>query len=191
MGRAKADLLFGDEPLVVRVVRRLADSVGPIVVVAAAAQPLPDFPAGTLVARDRETGQGPLPALMLGLESLHATVDAALVTACDVPFLEPAVVEQLIAALGDADAAVAHIEGRRHPLPAVYRTRLVRLAATLIESGERRLGRLHEVAVTATLDEAQLRRVDPRLASFQNLNHPHDYAAALARAARSAEPDRR
>lgn len=190
MGRPKADLPFGDEPLVVRVVRRLADSVAPVVVVAAAHQRLPELPEGTLVARDREPGQGPLPALLLGLESLPAAVDAALVTACDVPFLEPAVIERLIAVLGDADAAAAHVEGRCHPLPAVYRTRLVPLAARLIESGERRLGRLLEQASTVALDEAQLRSLDPQLTSFQNLNHPQDYAAALERAAASAEPDR-
>ena len=56
MGRPKAWLPFGDEVMLTRVVRRLAEVVAPIVVVAAPGQEVPALPAEVEVVRDPERG---------------------------------------------------------------------------------------------------------------------------------------
>src|SRR6185369_3969103 len=121
MGVAKASLPFGPETMLQRVVRLLGTTVAPIVTVAARDQELPALPADVIVARDEREARGPLEALRAGLKALPASVDAAYVTSCDVPLLEPAFVEHMLALLGEHDIAVIEIDGFTHPLSAVYR----------------------------------------------------------------------
>src|SRR5215472_11419665 len=89
MGSSKALLPFGPETMLQRVVRMLSTVVSPIVVAAAAGQPLPDLPADVIVVRDECQGRGPLEGLRAGLTALPKTVESAYVTGCDVPLLVP------------------------------------------------------------------------------------------------------
>src|SRR5579871_1475260 len=101
MGRPKAWLPFGDELMLPRVVRLLGEAVAPIVVVAAAGQDVPPLCPEIEIARDSQSGRGPLQGLVAGLEALRDRVDAAYVSSCDVPFLRPAFVRRLIERLND------------------------------------------------------------------------------------------
>src|ERR1041384_510276 len=85
MGTSKAMLPFGPETMLQRVVRLLGSVVGPIVVVAAVDQLLPDLPTDVIVTRDEREGRGPLEGLRAGLKGLPEDVDGAYVTSCDVP----------------------------------------------------------------------------------------------------------
>src|SRR5258707_5583904 len=102
------------------VFRLLAILVSPIVVVAAAEQPLPDLPPDVVVTRDEQQGRGPLEGLRAGLKALPETVESAYVTSCDVPLLVPDFARRLIDLLADHDIAVMEIDGFPHPLSAVY-----------------------------------------------------------------------
>lgn len=177
MGRPKASLPFGPEALLSRVARICGESCGEIVVVAAEGQDLPALPAATKVVRDGMRGQGPLEGLAAGLAAVAAP--AAFCTSCDVPFLRPALVERMFAALGDAAAAQGVVEGVPQPLLAVYRASLAPKAAALVRDGRRRVVYLVEGETVARVPEAALREADPDLASFRNCNTPEEYAAAL------------
>src|SRR5262245_16438496 len=95
MGRPKAWLPFGGEPMLVRVLRVLGQCCSPLVAVAAPGQDLPPLPEGVQVARDPERGRGPLQGLAAGLEALAGQAEAAYVSSCDVPFLSAAFVERM------------------------------------------------------------------------------------------------
>ncbi len=127
MGRSKAWLPFGTEPMLARVVRRLGavKGMGPLAVVAATGQELPALPDQVLVVRDPVSGRGPLQGLAAGLAVLPESVDLVFATATDVPFLNPAWVETLVALLGENDLAIPYVEGRHHPLAALYRRSVV------------------------------------------------------------------
>src|SRR4051812_49455108 len=99
MGAPKATLPFGPETMLQRVVRLLATTVAPIVVVAAREQSLPSLAEPVIVARDERDERGPLEALRAGLKALPESISAAYVTSCDVPLLVPAFVERMIALL--------------------------------------------------------------------------------------------
>src|SRR5438270_6622638 len=101
MGRPKAWLPFAGETMLARVVRLLGSVVSPLVVVAAPEQDLPPLPAGVAVVRDPQRGRGPLQGLAAGLEALLGRADAAYVSSCDVPFLEPGFVRRMIELLGE------------------------------------------------------------------------------------------
>src|SRR5258708_825712 len=124
MGRPKAWLPFGDELMLPRVVRLLAEVVAPIVVVAAPGQDLPPLPSDVVVVFDSVQGRGPLQGLTTGLAALpHGTetTDAAYVSSCDVPLLLPVFVRRVIELLGASEACVPQVHGFLHPLAAVYR----------------------------------------------------------------------
>ena len=108
------------------------------------------------------------------------------VTATDSPFLAPGWIDRLAAAIGDADMAIPHHEGRLHPLCALYRRATIFpiLQSLTDQDGvaswiwSRRVGRVVEA------DE--LRPVDPDLATLLNVNTPAEYRSALIRAGFSA-----
>jgi molybdopterin-guanine dinucleotide biosynthesis protein A len=182
MGRPKEWLPFDGEVLLQRVVRILGEVVSPIVVVAARNQGLPPLPATVRVVSDEDDFQGPLAGLAVGLQALREEVTAAYVTACDVPFLQPAFVHALLAALGDHDLVMARDGDFLHPLAAVYRVALEPRIRELLAAGRRRPVDLREVCRAGDVEVNELRRFDPELASLRNLNTPEEYAAALRKA---------
>ncbi len=186
MGAAKLALPFGPETMLQRIVRLLGEACRPIVVVAAPAQALPalgsDVPANLIVARDQREGRGPLEGLLAGLKALPADVEAAYVTGCDVPFLAPAFVRRMFELLGDHAIAVPVSSGFHHPLSAVYRATLVDVIEALLAANRLRPTYLFDTVSTRRVEPKELVDVDPELATLQNLNHRHEYLAALKQA---------
>ncbi|WP_435016344.1 molybdenum cofactor guanylyltransferase [Tundrisphaera sp. TA3] len=183
MGNDKASLRFGPEMLLQRVVRLVAASAGPIVVVAAAAQDLPPLPRGVRVVRDPVPDLGPLPGLAAGCRALPPETSLAYATGTDAPFLHPGWIEHLAALIGDRDAAVVHAGGFPHPLAALYRVAAVLPAMDgLMREGRSRLRDIIDVLDTLKLPAEAMREVDPDLATLRNLNTPEDYREAEAEA---------
>jgi molybdopterin-guanine dinucleotide biosynthesis protein A len=166
-----------------RVVRRVSEVAGKLVVVAAPGQDLPPLPASVLVTRDPVRGRGPLQGLAAGLAALPEEVELAFGTATDVPFLEPAWISRLLALLGDHDLALPYSDGYYHPLAALYR-RAAALPAIerLLQSGRLRPLFLTEVLRTRIVMPGELCEVDPKLATLRNLNTMDDYRSALSEA---------
>jgi len=177
MGRPKALLPFGPEPLLVRVLRACGEACAELVVVAAPGQELPPLPAGAHVVRDAMEGQGPLEGLAAGLAAVRAP--AAFCVSCDAPFLRPALVERMFDALGKAAAVQAVVNGRVEPLGAVYRTALAGKAARLVREGRRKVVEIAVGEEIREMREPELRAADPDLSSFRNCNTPEEYARAL------------
>jgi molybdopterin-guanine dinucleotide biosynthesis protein A len=179
MGYAKAWLPFGEEVMLQRVVRILAEVVTPIVVVAAPGQNLPLLPPETLVAHDRREGRGPLEGLSAGFSALLGACDAAYVSSCDAPRLTPAFVRRMTELLGARQIAVP-CEGKfYHPLAAVYRLDVAPLVEDLLSADRLRPAFLFDAADTVRVTAEALRDVDPHLDALANLNHPADYLSAL------------
>jgi len=179
MGVAKALLPFGPETMLQRVVRLLGTTVSPIVAVAARDQELPALPAAVIVARDEREARGPLEGLRAGLKALPESVGAAYVTSCDVPLLEPAFVEHLLALLGDHDIAVMEIDGFTHPLSAVYRRAVLPQVESLLAQDRLRPVFLFDAVRTRRVSPDEMRGADPDLRTLRNLNTREDYEAAL------------
>jgi molybdopterin-guanine dinucleotide biosynthesis protein A len=179
MGRPKAWLPFGEELMLPRIVRLLGEVVAPIAVVAAPDQLVPSLPPGVEVLRDPVRGRGPLQGLAAGLEALRGRADAAYVSSCDVPFLQPAFVRRLIELLGDYAICVPEVGGYRHSLAAVYRIEVAAVAARLLAEDRLRSSYLFEEAVTRFVQPEEFADVDPTFQSLRNLNTLADYEAAL------------
>jgi molybdopterin-guanine dinucleotide biosynthesis protein A len=181
MGRPKAWLPFGPERMLQRVVRLVATVAGPVVVVAAPGQELPPLPGSVTIVRDPVSQRGPLQGLAAGLVALPESVELAYASATDVPFLEPAWIERLLALIGDHDLAIPFLEGHHHPLAALYRRAVVLPAIEALLNADRlRPVFLMETVRTRVVSADELRPADPRLWTLRNLNAPEDYEQALS-----------
>jgi molybdopterin-guanine dinucleotide biosynthesis protein A len=181
MGRDKAKLPFGPELMLQRVVRLLGEArdLKWMVVVAAPNQSLPQLSNELLVARDALEFRGPLQGMATGLRALGDRADAVYITGCDVPLLVPAFVDRMFESLGDRDIAVPFDGQRHHPLAAVYRPRVLPQIQTLLDANRLRPVFLFDEVPTREIPVDELRAVDPRLSTLENLNRNEDYLAAL------------
>jgi molybdenum cofactor guanylyltransferase len=173
MGTPKAWLDWHGTTLLRRTCGIVARGVGgPVVVVRAPEQELPELPAGVRVVEDAREGKGPLQGLLAGLEAVDG--DLAFVASTEMPFLHPRFVAAVCAAADGADAAVPRLGGYRQPLAAAYRTALAPLVGELVEHGQMKPAFLFERCTTRWLEEL------PHPESVRNLNARDDYEAALA-----------
>ena len=194
MGRPKAALEWHGSTLIQRVVGIVGRVVdGPVVVVKAPGQELPELPAGVVDAVDAREGRGPLQGLAAGLEAVADGAEWAYVSSTDVPLLHPAFVTAVlrVAEREDVDVALPVAHGFRHPLAAAYRTALLPDVERLIAEDRMKPAFLFERARVRKLDEAELLRdrdlagADPELLSLLNVNEPAEYERARARSAPS------
>jgi molybdopterin-guanine dinucleotide biosynthesis protein A len=187
MGKPKAALDWHGSTLLYRMTGLLARSVGgPIVVVAAPDQDLPDLPDAVEVVRDPTEGLGPLQGLAAGLTAAAEYRTTAFVCSTDMPFLHPAFVFRVLAGLDEVEVALPRVGGFRQPMAAGYRTELGERAGELIATGARTPGQLFDVSTVRELSaedllaDPTLAELDPDLASVRNLNTPEQYEEALA-----------
>jgi molybdenum cofactor guanylyltransferase len=188
MGTSKAALEWHGSTLLRRTLGVLARSVdGPLVVVRAPGQPLPQIPSWVDVVEDPEEGRGPLQGIAAGLAALAARAPAAFICSTDLPFLHPAFVRRVLAALTHGlDVVLPVALGYPQPLAAAYRVILAPLVAELVAAGDLRPAFLfrHHRCRTLRLDDAALladpalAAADPALDSVVNVNSPEDYRAA-------------
>lgn len=179
MGQPKAWLPFGSETLLQRVVRLLATTVSPIVVVAAPDQGVPPLPEDVAVVRDAEEYRGPLQGLLAGLDALKGRADAVYLSSCDVPFLKPAFVARLIDLLGEHAICVPRVGEYHHPLAGVYSLEVRDTVARLLEANRLRPIFLFDELPTRIVDAGELADVDPDFQTLRNLNTPEEYQEAL------------
>jgi molybdenum cofactor guanylyltransferase len=175
LGQDKALLLLPDgRPLVAHVVTRLAPLVSEVIVVAAdgerlgclAAQLVPDvFPDG-----------GALGGVYAGLAA--AREEYALVVACDMPLLSIPLLRHLLASSRDFDALLPRTaDGQVEPLHAIYSKACLEPIRRQLDAGRRRIVSFLDDVRVRYVEEAELRRFDPELRSFFNVNTPADLAA--------------
>jgi molybdopterin-guanine dinucleotide biosynthesis protein A len=186
MGRPKPTLMFGNCTILERLIGELGSSFDDIIVVAAPVEsevfPLKDLLATVRpvvrVLRDQAAFQGAAVALAQGLTS--AREEVAFACSCDLPLLRAQVVSALREMLDRYDAVIPEIDGHPQPLCAVYRRTVAVTIEKQLASGERRLTRITEGLKAYRPGDLELRRIDPGLRSFMNINTPEDYNRALA-----------
>jgi|SRR5579885_1053075 molybdopterin-guanine dinucleotide biosynthesis protein A len=176
MGADKAVLPWDGLTVLESMVARLARAFQDVVVVAAPNQELARLSPTTRVIRDAEPFQGPVKALYLGLSTIGT--DVAFACACDMPFLDAALAAWLCDVSAGRDAAMPMVAGRLQVLHAAYRTSCLRVLDAMVQRGERALHRVGSALDARLVDEDELRRHDPELLSFFNVNTPQDYARA-------------
>jgi molybdopterin-guanine dinucleotide biosynthesis protein A len=193
MGVPKAALEWHGSTLLRRTVGILARATGgPVVVVRASGQDLPELPESTVVVDDPRDGKGPVQGIAAGLAALDGRADAAFISATDMPFLHPAFIRRVLRALEEreeTDVALPVARGYPQPLAAAYRVRLAPRAERLVQEDRLRPAFLFDQCTVERLDDGALKAdallaaLDPDLDSVLNVNTQADYQEARARPA--------
>lgn len=128
---------------------------------------------GCRMVADLYQDTGALAGLHAGL--FHSRTPHIFAVACDMPYLNDAVIRTLTARRHQSDVIIPEGENGLEPLHAVYCRSCLQAMETALQTGKRRLiSFLPEVRVT-TIPGETIRFVDPDLDSFRNINTPADY----------------
>ena len=184
--KAVADL--AGTPMSRRVADRLTDVVDELVVncrpdqTEAIRAAMSGYPLEVAYAEDDVPDLGPVAGIRNGLEGVSGT--SAFVVACDMPFVDPALVSFLFKRLDEteADAVVPRLEsGWFQTTQAVYRVEpMIRACEIALETDNPRiLAPLDELDV-AVVEEAELTDVTT-LESFENINTREEFERAARR----------
>ena len=174
-GIKKALLDVGGKPIV----ERILEVVGPIsreLIVVDNDDSLAALP-GVRIVPDSETRAGVLTALHSGLTAAGA--ELCLVVACDMPFLNGSALGWLIDEAAEFDVVIPVTEGQLEPMHAVYRRApCVRAIGQALARGEKRMISYFKDVRVREVPEDDIRRFDPELRSFFNVNTPEDLELA-------------
>ncbi len=169
-GRDKALLEFRGRPLIAWVVDTLRELGDDLIIVSNQAEAYTEY--GGRVVPDHDPPCGPLGGIAAGLAA--ARHELGVFVACDMPFLNPAVLRLLISRAAEADAVVPRFGNDFEPLHAVYRR-------TCLPDVERRIAACDLAAVSFFRDvrllvvaESEWRALDPDGRSTLNINTPED-----------------
>lgn len=134
---------------------------------------------------DRYGSVGPLGGIAT---ALAASVGWALVVACDMPLLNPDLLQYLIHIAEETDAAgesrwdavVPVVAGYPEPLHALYHRRCLPAVEARLANSERKATAFLADVRVRYVNEEELRLYDPTLHSFLNANTPAEWQAICA-----------
>jgi len=191
MGQDKIWLPLGADavPLIERVVARVRPLADEFLFSANAPEPfaalishLRDQGVPAQVVTDRYPGAGPLAGLHAGLSA--ARCELLLAVAGDMPFINSALVSHLVALAPGFDVVIPELshprtgEPVKEPLHALYRQRCLEAVAARLAAGERPMVSFLSDVRVRIVGPDEIRRFDPELRSFFNVNTPEDWAVA-------------
>jgi len=182
IGRPKAFLDLGGRMLIERVLDVVTDLFPETLLVTPDFAPFERF--GLPLVADRHPGAGALGGACTGIAA--AAHPQVLVVACDMPFLNPALLAHLAARARGHDAAIPRGPDGLHPLHAVYGRRCAEVFGRAIAAGSFKFMDAIAGLDVVEVGEEELRRLDPALHSLFNANRPEDLERARAMDAESA-----
>lgn len=183
MGEDKRYLIVGEQTLLERGLAVLRSIFQEVVVVIA--QDSPALEVDARIVRDLVPDCGSLGGLYTGLTA--ATTPYIFVVACDMPFLDQAVISQFTSRRTSTDIAMAKFAGRLHPMHALYSKRCLPAIEQMVSA---RQLKIQEIVSCKSLriqyvTETDLIGLDPSGRSFQNVNTPADLEVARSLLAQS------
>jgi molybdopterin-guanine dinucleotide biosynthesis protein A len=178
MGAEKAALVLEGVPLIERVWSLVAPVSEHVVVVGGDAELAR---IGVEMVPDRYPGADSMGGIATALAYAEETAgpDASvLCVACDMPFLVPALLLYMNGLMPGFDVVVPRTAPGYEPLCALYRASCLPVFVNEIRQGNLRVRGIFGKVRTREVSEEELRKIDPDLRSFLNLNRPADLQAA-------------
>ncbi len=175
LGQDKGLMKLDGKPLVCWAVDRLQSVVDEVIVVIGSENMIQHYsmvvPDDVRVVTDCYPEDSPIIGLITGLR--EARGEYAVVCACDMPFIDPNIIELLFdVSLGLNGTLFVKPNGWIEPIPSVYHvTNCLSYAEVLRKKGEMRIRKvLENMQDTVSLPVEELRSIDPELASFIDLD---------------------
>jgi molybdopterin-guanine dinucleotide biosynthesis protein A len=172
MGRDKARAEWAGVPMAERVARALATCVQTVRVVVRSGD---KAPVNLPTIEDIHEVRAPIVGISAALRACES--HAVLISACDLPQIEPRLLLLLLAAMpaqGGPEIVAPESARGPEPLLAIYRPTLIQRIDHHIRHNDLSLQKLLRDSDTYLVPEHVLREVDPELRSLRNINHPDD-----------------
>jgi molybdenum cofactor guanylyltransferase len=183
MGKPKALLDFGSEPLIIRIARTIEPLVSSVTAVGPSQRyatlglhQIEDQQFG--IADERGKSPGPLAGIASALSA--SQTEWNLVLACDLPYLSREWVDWLLARtkVSSAQIIMPRTEGGPEPLAAVYRRECAEVIIAELHRGVRKVTDALGQSRTEFVTEGEWRQIDPDGRVLRNMNSPEDYEEA-------------
>jgi molybdopterin-guanine dinucleotide biosynthesis protein A len=170
MGADKRHLLIGGQRLYERSLAALQSTFQEVrIVIAQDSSPLStDVP----VLRDLVPNCGTLGGIYTGLK--EAGTAYVFAVACDMPFLNPAVIRYLVSLKSQADVVIVRLSHGVQPTHAVYSRQCLPAFEEMLHAGRLKVQDIvaHSSLVVRLVEYDELREIDPEGHSFLNVNTP-------------------
>ena len=169
-GRNKALIEIDGVPLIERVIRVLQDLFESVVLITNTPEEYSRFHLP--MKHDIIKGLGPLGGIYTALHSI--TEEYGFFVACDIPFLNPDLVTHMIEQREAYDVVVPKIGWKIEALHALYRKTCLPEVERLIRNHQYQVIRFFDRVSVRYVEENEIRKFDPSLRSFFNINRPED-----------------
>lgn len=178
LGRDKVQETVGADNLLQRVLSQLALFNRDIIIVTADKKSLPRFNGyqRARVVTDIYPGRGALGGIYTGLAESSSTYN--LVVACDMPFLNQALLSYMMGLSAGFDLVVPRLGELVEPLHAVYARSCLALIEGLLKRGSLEVRALFDLVKVRYVEAAEIDRFDPQHLSFFNVNTRPDLERA-------------
>ena len=117
-------------------------------------------------------GLGPLGGIFTALQTI--TNDAGFFVACDMPSLNRELIYHMVKTRDNFDAVVPRIQGKMEALHALYGKGCLAAIRRLVDFREYQVFRFFPEVSVRYVEENEIRRFDPELRSFYNINRPQE-----------------
>ena len=186
MGEDKRYLIVGKQTLLERGLAVLRSIFQDVLVVIA--QDSPPLDVDARVVRDLVPDCGSLGGIYTGLTQV--TTPYIFVVACDMPFLNQAVIAQFTSRRATADIVMAKLAGQLHPMHALYGKGCLPAMEQMILARQLKIQELvsHASLRVQYFTEVDLLTIDPSWRSFHNVNTPADLEVARSLLSRVHSP---
>jgi molybdopterin-guanine dinucleotide biosynthesis protein A len=178
LGRDKASEIIGDSNLLQRVVSQLSSFNSDIIAVIARGKSPPQLNGGPRfrIATDIYPGKGALGGLHAGLDASNSRYN--LVVACDMPFLNQALLRYMVQVAPGFDLVVPRVGSWVEPLHAVYSKGCQAPIERLLNQGEIKIRALFDLVKVRYVENDEISQFDPEHLSFFNVNTEADLKKA-------------
>ncbi len=174
-GQNKALVHFNGVPLIERVVSILQQVFERVVI--SVNEPAPYRFLNLTMIQDVFSGVGPLAGVHAALTEIFD--EAGFFVACDMPFLNPALIRHMSRLPSESDAVVPRVGPHIEPLHAVYRKTCINAVEQAIQRGERGIASFYPHIRIRYLEESEVRMFEPELDAFVNVNRPDELRLSM------------
>ncbi len=177
MGMDKRHLSVHGKPLLDRVTSVLLE-LFPEVLLVLAEEDISKQDDRIRIVTDLVPGCAAVGGLYTGL--YHSRHPRVFVVACDMPFINPAVIELFLQKADATDIVLAQLVTGLQPLHGLYSKHCLPFLKAMIDARDLRLQNIADQQGLAVhrIPETEIKRLDPQLLSFLNVNSPADLELA-------------
>ncbi|MHB9034948.1 MAG: molybdenum cofactor guanylyltransferase [Anaerolineae bacterium] len=174
IGQDKALLEIGNQSLLQRSIKTARELSADVICVARPDQNLAVNDA--VLVHDPPGWSGVLPAILVGFQA--ARYPWIFLAACDMPFINLALVRYMLGRRDACAVVVPSLKIGYEPLHALYHRSVIPNLAAAIAEGRHRAISFYQGLEICEVKEDEIKRYDPQLISFFNVNTEADLAQA-------------